>query len=453
MTSDSSHFTQRLENKLRMRCCKWLGYLHHAIPSFPSLDDLAAERDGFVVLNGGVLAGSSPSATREVLLETSVTSDARVDPANGQSYFYSSVVPFVVVRHTLDVAHPSLHALTVPSVKQKTTATTISDVESHDEEQRPVTVYALRTNRTLRTGNSGTSQSDGCGFYFLLPICAVDRVLEAWGSYQRPTLCVANPRSPPLYGNALCSRRTDPPNRVRLLTSTHLDEVPGLFYLRDFVTGVEEAAILQELQTSAGSSAAEYLSRRRVMHFNRRFIYGTNRVGAVGEGVRPHPSFYDWMLRRLGNNDPSVEISGPYPLSSVATTCDQLTVNYYSYAEKKCCGIAPHVDAHSSLGEYIAVVSLGSYTVMDFARWDSPKGQPPVGVFLAPRSLVVMSGEARYAWTHCIQEKRTDTLSERIPTQHRGDRVSLTWRRGRREEERHRLGDCMCPALCDAQQE
>lgn len=99
---------------------------------------------------------------------------------------------------------------------------------------------------------------------------------------------------------------------------------------------------------------------------------------------------------------------------------DQLTVNEYTPGV----GISPHIDTHSSFTGAILSLSLVGSCVMVFRRAckaagaetaaaDSAGGdntadtqgldtsstqQQQVCVYLPPRSLLVMGGEARYAW-------------------------------------------------------
>jgi alkylated DNA repair dioxygenase AlkB len=47
-------------------------------------------------------------------------------------------------------------------------------------------------------------------------------------------------------------------------------------------------------------------------------------------------------------------------------------------------------------------------------------------LFLARRSLVVLSGEARYDWRHAIPGRKSDTQEGRMVP--RGRRLSLTFR-------------------------
>merc|ERR1719401_180619 len=67
-------------------------------------------------------------------------------------------------------------------------------------------------------------------------------------------------------------------------------------------------------------------------------------------------------------------------------------------------------------------------------------------IWLPANSLLVLRGEARYAWQHGIAWRRTDHLAdgEVVP---RTRRVSLTFRKARF------AGPCTCswPAMCDGQ--
>ncbi|KAK7201166.1 2OG-Fe(II) oxygenase superfamily [Novymonas esmeraldas] len=334
---------------------------------------------------------------------------------------------------------------------------------------------ALWKAGSTATATAATSSAKrGCGFLYVVP-CDVAAVRSFVGhALQRPVVGVEALLGPSrslasLYspgtvahvaaGDGAAAAAPSPlPQEAprqpgRTCRSRAVPEVPGLFMVADFVSAAEEADIWAELYEGRQQLRLEYLSRRRVAHFNRRFCYGVNALTAVGEEVNARPRFYDWMQARLRNDAAGgggLRIDGAYPAHPGDCECDQLTVNYYDCSEVGACGIAAHVDAHNAFDDCIFIVSLGSYTVMEFARWDTPaEVAAPVGVYLAPRSLVVLTGEARYGWTHCIAEKRTDTLSELLPTVTRGDRVSLTWRRGRTQ--RHVRAACPYPAVCDGE--
>ena len=97
---------------------------------------------------------------------------------------------------------------------------------------------------------------------------------------------------------------------------------------------------------------------------------------------------------------------------------DQMVVNDYQPGS----GIFAHVD-QAVWGEVVASVSLGSTCVMQFSRSDDERAEE---VFLEPRSMLVLSGEARWAWRHGILPRQVDTWQGQ--ERPRAGRVSLTFR-------------------------
>ncbi|KAH8612550.1 putative 2OG Fe(II) oxygenase superfamily [Trypanosoma vivax] len=251
-------------------------------------------------------------------------------------------------------------------------------------------------------------------------------------------------------GNETAESPTKGGSHARVLVCEAIRQIPGLYIVQEFLTPAEHDAVWEELRGSESNIEIENLARRDVAHFNRRFYYGVNRIGVEGVSVNKQPNFYSWMLQRLRNKDPSVGIRG-FPTVAQSQNFDQLTVNFYNFGsckDKTAPGIAHHVDSHSVFSECVMIVSLGSHTVMEFSHYSKPPDvEEPIGVLLTPRSLLIMTSEARYAWTHSIAEKRVDVLSDKLPRLRRGDRVSLTWRRGRSRP--HRREECAWNRLCD----
>lgn len=253
------------------------------------------------------------------------------------------------------------------------------------------------------------------------------------------------------------------PNAPRSLTVETVLEIPGIFVVRDFISQNEHDQILRELRLTGNAEVGdvgpspidwEVLARRRVAHYNRRFYYGSNHLGEVaGKDLGQNqqlPRFYEPLRLRLAMQDPSVVIADKSASWPVPETflCDQLTINHYPHSGdgKSPGGIAHHVDAHRPFDDIIFSLSLKSHTVMEFKRWDETRSH--VGIFLPPMALLIMTGEARYGWTHCIAENRMDFVSDEVKPMLRGDRVSLTWRMGRVSE--HFCDECPFPSLCDA---
>jgi hypothetical protein len=117
----------------------------------------------------------------------------------------------------------------------------------------------------------------------------------------------------------------------------------------------------------------------------------------------------------------------------------QAIINLYHPGE----GITPHVDLLNRFGDGIVGVSLGGGASMGFAqaprRSDTEECVAGRGdgtyheVWLPPRSVLVLTGEARYEWSHGIAPRTRDKVEDAEGTdgwqwQERGVRVSVTFR-------------------------
>ena len=85
-------------------------------------------------------------------------------------------------------------------------------------------------------------------------------------------------------------------------------------------------------------------------------------------------------------------------------------------------GLSPHIDTHSAFEDLIFSLSLAGPCIMEFRKYENGDWLPRVGssavtkigspeddsnflrraIYLPPRSLLLLSGEARYAWHHYI---------------------------------------------------
>jgi alkylated DNA repair protein alkB family protein 8 len=222
--------------------------------------------------------------------------------------------------------------------------------------------------------------------------------------------------APPLRG--------PPPRKPLEATLSVPSDVLGLSLLPDFVTPEEEEEVILKLDSLGGWDS---MIARAVKHFGHTFSYSNLRADSSAD---PLPSFLEPFLHRM------VQALGP---SILPREPDQLTVNSYSPGD----GIAPHVDTHSAFDGTILSLSLGSGCAMDF-RCSPGKHR---ALYLPRRSLLVMSGDSRYLWTHGIAGRKSDVI-DGLGRQLRGRRVSLTLRRVRQSL------DCNCefPTVCDAAQ-
>ncbi|XP_072171481.1 tRNA (carboxymethyluridine(34)-5-O)-methyltransferase ALKBH8-like [Diadema setosum] len=209
---------------------------------------------------------------------------------------------------------------------------------------------------------------------------------------------------------------------------------PGLVIIPDFVDEDLEQKLLDSiLWENDKENEKQSLKHRRVQHHGYEFNYATNNVDAERPLPGGMPALYSRVIDRIMET------------GHVKVRLDQLTINQYQPGQ----GIPPHVDTHSAFEDSIVSLSLNSQVVMDFGH---PDGRH-IPVVLPRRSLLVMTGEARYMWTHGITPKKTDVVPDssspgKLTLQHRGQRTSFTFR-----AVRGRPCKCNYPSQCDSQRD
>lgn len=133
---------------------------------------------------------------------------------------------------------------------------------------------------------------------------------------------------------------------------------------------------------------------------------------------------YDYSYRS-GGLTPTTPISGP--LLGLVDHFDraglmkpvQCIINEYYQTQ----GISSHTD-NKNFGPTIIGVSIGADAVMTFRR-----GTERYDCFLPRRSVLIMTGEARYLWTHEISSNKSYMLGDqRIMKPDDYRRISLTFR-------------------------
>lgn len=216
---------------------------------------------------------------------------------------------------------------------------------------------------------------------------------------------------------------------------------PGLIILEEIISEEEETRLMKLIdwnsetvtQDSNSTDCRKDLKHRKVRHYGYKFIYtnGTNNVDTSNPLELKIPTeFEDYLFTRLEKELPSVKFTRP----------DQMTVNKYEPGQ----GIPPHVDTHSAFEDPIMSLSIGSDVVMEFRKKDAT-----VAVQLPRRSVLIMSEESRYGWTHGITPRMTDIVptTQGLTVKRRGTRISCTFRKIQP------VPRCNCnfPELCDLQ--
>lgn len=177
-------------------------------------------------------------------------------------------------------------------------------------------------------------------------------------------------------------------------------DIPGLTYIPDFITRDEENAL------TAAIDAQPWLNdlKRRVQHYGYKYDYKARSVTKESR-LGPLPDWIQPLAQKLQTGH------------LFRNAPDQAIVNEYLPGQ----GISAHIDCVPCFDDVIASLSLGSPAVMQFS-----KGNEKQEIYLEPRSLIVLTGPARYEWQHAIPARKTDIVNGfKIE---RGRRLSLTFR-------------------------
>lgn len=180
--------------------------------------------------------------------------------------------------------------------------------------------------------------------------------------------------------------------------------IDGIQYIEDYITEAQHDWALAQIDKH------QWLDdlKRRVQHYGFKYDYRARKVDMdmhIGE-------LPEW-LNRL-----SEKLHEDRYMPKVA---DQVIVNEYLPGQ----GISSHIDCEPCFEDTIVSLSLGSGCVMNFTnKFDKTKKIP---VWLEPRSLVVLSDEARHTWLHGIAARKWDEWNGEKHERQR--RVSLTFRK------------------------
>jgi alkylated DNA repair dioxygenase AlkB len=175
----------------------------------------------------------------------------------------------------------------------------------------------------------------------------------------------------------------------------HIISIPGLAYLPEYVTAEEEAAFARLIDAMPWDTNWE----------RRRQLYGAS-YGPEEGSERPIP---DWGLALAERMYREGISERPF---------DQMLVNEYEPGQ----GIAEHHD-HKPFDRTVVSLSLLSPVVMEFRN---PAASRRTSMLLDPRSLLVLSDDARYVWQHGIARRKNDRWEGMVIPRRR--RVSVTFR-------------------------
>jgi len=183
--------------------------------------------------------------------------------------------------------------------------------------------------------------------------------------------------------------------------ATAVPAIPGLSYRREYITGQEERELVAAIDAEPWDTTWD----------RRRQPYGAS----YGKKEKPPRSIPEWG-RKLAERMHREGISErPF---------DQMLINEYFPGQ----GIALHRD-YNPFDRTVVSLSLLSPCVMDFRRVKDGRRE---SLLLEPRSLLILSDEARYDWEHGIAHRKKDRWQGEVIARSR--RLSLTFRLLKRDE-------------------
>ena len=181
------------------------------------------------------------------------------------------------------------------------------------------------------------------------------------------------------------------------------ERVKGLKYVPEFVSEELEKKILEILNSGEWHSDLG----RSVQHYGWLFEKQDRDIEKP-RYLAPLPTWADHLTEEF--------------IASAFTKqkCDYILVNKYQPGE----GIDAHIDLDSCFSNYIFILSLSSSLVMELQNIETKQIE---NILLEARSLLCLTNDARYRWTHSIRKTHNDKFNGRRIE--RKERVSLTFRK------------------------
>lgn len=187
----------------------------------------------------------------------------------------------------------------------------------------------------------------------------------------------------------------------------------GLYYFDNFITEQDEKDILKFLEKeNAWFPVAKNKKSREVIHYGYEYPYQFTKNTKMKKIENIPKIFEEKILKKL-KGIPDLKIFDNYNF-------DQLIINKYEPGE----GISPHVDHVKFFDNIIICVTINSGININFTR---SSDQKQYNIYVKPRSLYIMSENARYNWSHSISKQLNDNVDNHIIE--RDTRISLTFRK------------------------
>ena len=191
------------------------------------------------------------------------------------------------------------------------------------------------------------------------------------------------------------------------LTIKKINAISGLFYIKDIK--INTSNIIKNLDELHWVPLSNNKNSRMVQHYGYKYDYLTKKINVKSNEL---PNFL------LNLQSILTQICINIDICKTTYEFNQCIVNNYYTGQ----GISKHIDV-KSYGEIIGCFSLGSGATMRFTNSINDEKHD---IYVEPNSLYIMSGDARYIWTHEMIYAKYDNVDNKIIPRDR--RISVTFR-------------------------
>jgi len=195
--------------------------------------------------------------------------------------------------------------------------------------------------------------------------------------------------------------------------------INGLYFIENVLTNEQSAQIIQQLDDDQDnkwiplSANAQNNASRVVKHFGYKYGYNSYKIDEIAP---PMPQNIINLRDILTEKCKELKLFDN--LKDKNFVFNQCIVNNYNSGQ----GIKTHIDL-IKFGELIGCFTLGSGAIMKFKNTNKDE---TYDVYTTNCSLYIMSGDARYKWTHEMPFGKSDIVNGiKID---RSRRVSVTFR-------------------------
>lgn len=162
---------------------------------------------------------------------------------------------------------------------------------------------------------------------------------------------------------------------------------PGLECTADFLSPHEEAGLVRAIEALplAAAPYKQYAARRRIASFGSSYDFSAQRL----HPAPPLPAFLTPLRDRVAGE-----------LAVLPEALAQALVTEYA--------IGTPLGWHRDTPEFetVAGISLAGSCEMRWRRYPPRPGQPVLRLLVSPRSLYLITGEARWGWQHSVAPTR-----------------------------------------------